>query len=129
MHETAATYSPQSNGKAERLNRTLLNMAKQMLLYVPSRFFNLLWADTINSGNYIRNELQSKNSAKPVTPYELVQGEVLNVSNIRKFGGLAYTHIPKKFKVKNWMQLKMRTFLLDFICFPFIKYFVLNQEK
>lgn len=36
-HELSATYSPESNGKAERINRTLIYIARPLLSHAPSK--------------------------------------------------------------------------------------------
>lgn len=48
-------YTPQLNGIAERKNRTLIEMAKCLLLdaKLPKKF----WGEAINTANYIQNRL------------------------------------------------------------------------
>lgn len=99
VNETTAPYSPECSGIAKILNGTLLNMARPMLPYVPSRFRNLLWVEVINSMNYIWKPLLTKSLLKPMMPYEMVYGEVPTVSNMWRIGSFVYTHIPKKIQV------------------------------
>lgn len=35
VHEVTTAYSPESNGNKERLNPTLMNIARTMELYIP----------------------------------------------------------------------------------------------
>ena len=51
IHEVTAPYSPQSNGVAERKNRTLMDMVNSMLisLGVPEN----LWGEALVSACYI----------------------------------------------------------------------------
>lgn len=52
-----ADYTPQQNGVAERYNRTLVEMARCMLLH--SSMSQNFWAEAINTANYIRNRCPS----------------------------------------------------------------------
>ena len=56
-HHTTAPDSPQSNGRAERLNRTLVEMVRAMLYQanLPESF----WAEAMSSAAYILNFLRS----------------------------------------------------------------------
>ena len=51
-HQTTVAYTPQQNGKAERLNRTLLDRMRAML--IESGLPELLWAEAMSTANYIR---------------------------------------------------------------------------
>jgi len=57
-HQTTAPYTSQSNGKAERLNRTLEEAVRAMLFYanMPEKF----WADAMVTATYVSNFLPSK---------------------------------------------------------------------
>ena len=52
-HELAVPYSPEQNGVAERMNRTLLESARSMMVHagLPDRF----WAEAVECAAYIRN--------------------------------------------------------------------------
>lgn len=97
VHQLSPPHSPESNGKAERLNRTLLDMARTMLLdasNIPNH--KVLWAEAVNTANYIRNRLYSSASNDPnKTPYEMVMGSKPNLSHFPTFGSRAFVHIPK----------------------------------
>lgn len=61
VQEFSAPYSSESNGKAERLNRTIMDMARTLLAStenIPSK--DELWAEALNHANYLRNRLHSK---------------------------------------------------------------------
>ena len=51
--ETTAPYSPSQNGVAERFNRTLLELARAML--IASKLPTFLWDGAISHANYPRN--------------------------------------------------------------------------
>jgi Integrase core domain len=58
VHQTTAAYSPQSNGKAERLNRTLAESIRAMLFHanMPATF----WAEAMATAVYTLNFLPSE---------------------------------------------------------------------
>ncbi|KAJ0881981.1 putative RNA-directed DNA polymerase [Helianthus annuus] len=67
VHECTPPYSPQSNGVAERKNRTLKEMMNVML--ISSGVNREMWWDAILSANYLLNKIPLKN--RDETPYEL----------------------------------------------------------
>ncbi len=52
-HYTSVAYCPQSNGKAERLNQTLIEKARCMIIAAKVNYN--LWTTAIDTANYIRN--------------------------------------------------------------------------
>ncbi|GIL87679.1 hypothetical protein Vretifemale_15713, partial [Volvox reticuliferus] len=90
-HELSAPYSPQQNGKAERLNRTLLDKVRAML--AESGVSKSLWHEALSTACYLRN--RSPLAGKSKTPYESFTGDVPDVSHLRVFGCVAYAHVPK----------------------------------
>lgn len=91
-HQKTMPYSPQSNGKAERLNRTLMEKARAMLS--EANLPESLWGEAITTANYLRNRSPTANSDK--TPWERMFGKKPDLSNLRTFGSKAFVHIPKK---------------------------------
>jgi transposase InsO family protein len=92
VHETTTPYTPEQNGKAERLNRTLVESARAMLhdAQLPKRF----WAEAIVMANYLR--VRSPTASGTSTPYEDFTGDKPDISNLRVFGSIAYVHTPKE---------------------------------
>ena len=89
-HETTVPHSPQQNGIAERMNRTLQEAALSMILHAGlSKNF---WAEAVCSAAYIRNRVIT--TATGVTPYERWYGKKPDISNFRVFGCTAYAHVP-----------------------------------
>lgn len=76
-------YNPEQNGIAERKNRTLLDMARCLL--IQSELSSTFWAEAVNTANYIRNRCPTK-SLNGRTPYELWTGETPDISNLKEFG-------------------------------------------
>ena len=95
-HEKTAPYTPEQNGAAERLNRTLMDRSRAMLLdaHLPQH----LWAEAVVTANYIRN--RSPVTSETKTPWELFYGSPPDVSHMRVFGCNAYAHIPKTLRRK-----------------------------
>ena len=96
MLETTVRYSPEQNGAAERLNRTLLDKVRPMLedAHLPKS----LWAEALATANYLRN--RSPVSGRDKTPIELLTGTKPDVSHLRIFGISCYALIPKQLRNK-----------------------------
>ncbi|KAF1318037.1 Integrase catalytic core protein, partial [Globisporangium splendens] len=95
-HEKTAPYTPQQNGMAERMNRTLVEMARCMLYHesVDKKW----WAEAVNTAAWIVNRIP--NSVNTKTPHELIYGRRPNMKNLKVFGALGYAHIPKEKRKK-----------------------------
>ena len=98
VHELTSTYSPESNGKAERLNRTLIDMARTMLMNINSDWIQQrLWAEAVNTANFLRNRMFcTASNDKSKTPYETIMNKQPYLGHIREFGSKAFVHIPKQ---------------------------------
>ncbi len=61
-HQQSCAYTPQQNGVAERMNRTLKDLVRAMLKHknVPEEF----WAEALSTAAYIRNRVTSKSLPK-----------------------------------------------------------------
>ena len=56
-HNTSVEYCPQSNRKAERVNRTLITKARCML--IEANVGLNLWTAAVETANYLRNRSPS----------------------------------------------------------------------
>lgn len=98
-HQTSIAYVKQQNGTAERMNRTLQDKARCLLLNseLPLKF----WGEAMNTAAYVRNRLPSR-SIDDQIPEEVWSGRKVNLSNLRIFGCLAYAHVPKEKRDSKW---------------------------
>ena len=105
LHVTTVPHSPQQNGVAERMNRTLQEAALSMILHAGlSKAF---WAEAVCNAAYVRNRVIT--TATAVTPYERWYGKKPDVSNLRVFGCTAYAHVPDASRQKlDQKAVKMR---------------------
>ncbi|GJZ52629.1 ribonuclease H-like domain-containing protein [Tanacetum coccineum] len=81
--EYSNARTPQQNGVAERMNRTLIEAARTMLAdsLLPTTF----WAEVVNTACYIFNWVRVTKPQNK-TPYELLFGHKPIISYIRPFG-------------------------------------------
>ncbi|CAL9004444.1 unnamed protein product, partial [Prunus brigantina] len=84
------SYSPQQNGVAERKNRTIMEMAKCMMIEkkMPLEF----WAEAVNTAVYVQNRCPTKALDKK-TPFEAYSGRKPGVKHLKVFGSLCYAHV------------------------------------
>ena len=90
------TYSPQSNGVAERKNRTLQEMMNAML--ISSGLPKNMWAETILSTNYLLNKVSKKKAEK--IPYGLWKGRQPPYKYLQVWGCLAKVAVPSPKNVR-----------------------------
>ena len=102
-HERTIPKTPEQNGVAERLNQTLVETVRSMLLdsKLPQKF----WAEALSTATYLRNRSPTK-VIEGMTPHEAWAKEKPQVKHLRVFGCDAYVHIPKDERQK--LDSKMR---------------------
>jgi transposase InsO family protein len=84
--------TPQQNGVAERMNRTLLERARCMLSNAGlGREF---WAEAVNTACYLVNRSPST-AIDCKTPHEIWSGESADYNSLRVFGCAAYFHVTE----------------------------------
>ena len=83
-------HTPQQNGVAERMNRTLLERARCMLSNAGME--KDFWAEAVNTACYLVNRSPST-AIECKTPFEMWSGKPCDYSNLKVFGCPAYYHV------------------------------------
>jgi len=94
-HEPTSPHSPQSNGKAERLNYTLEEYTRAMLY--QANMLKAFWAEAVTTAAYILNRLPSDSVNR--IPYKLWYNKPLSMTDLKAlkpFRCIVHTHVPKK---------------------------------
>jgi len=82
----APAYTPELNAIAERVNRTIEDASRSML--IQANLPTCLWPFAVKHVVYVRNRVA--HSTTNQTPYSLVTGEKPNLKNVRVFGCAAF---------------------------------------
>ena len=91
-HHLTMPGLPQSNGKAERFNRTIMD--KAMAMQHTAGLSKGFWELAVNAAVHIFNRSPT-HTLKWRTPYELWHsGKVPDVSHLHVFGCKGYMHAP-----------------------------------
>ena len=104
VQQTTPSYSPQSNGIAERMNRTLQDKARTIML--ESGLPGSLWGEILLTSCVLRN--LTPTSSLPVTPLQMWTGVKPSVEHLRVMGCKAFCQLDKieqqgKYGAKAWM--------------------------
>nr|GEV23689.1 retrovirus-related Pol polyprotein from transposon TNT 1-94 [Tanacetum cinerariifolium] len=86
-HETSVARSPQQNGVVKRRNRTLIKVARTMLIYAQAPLF--LWAKAVATACFTQNRSIIR-LRRGKTPYELLHNKLPDLSFFHVFGALCY---------------------------------------
>jgi transposase InsO family protein len=89
-HRFTVHDTPESNGVAERLNRTLLEKTRAMLL--ESGLPKTLWGYAILHANYLRNRTHTR-ALPDKTPYEMTLQEKPNLKDVHTWGIEVYVKV------------------------------------
>lgn len=96
IHQTSAPYTPEQNGLAERMNRTIVERARSLL--VAANLPKIFWAEAVSTVAYLINRSPTKGHGR--TPEEIWTGVKPDLSHLKVFGCKAFVHVPKKFRRK-----------------------------
>ena len=108
LQDLACSYSPEMNGKAERMNRTLSEMARCMLIGsgLPKKY----WEFAYHYAAWVQNRcIVPQNKVK--TAFELLNRTQPSVAEAKVFGCMAQVFIPekqRKRKAKNKLDPRAR---------------------
>ena len=103
IHERTPRYSSESNGVAERKNRTLTDLVNAML--DTGGLSKAWWGEALLTASHVLNRVPNRNKAQ--TPYEIWMGRKPSLSYLRTWGCLAKVNIPinkkRKLGLKQWI--------------------------
>ncbi|KAG8989072.1 hypothetical protein FRB90_002415 [Tulasnella sp. 427] len=112
QHQRTTVYTPQQNGVAEWLNRTLNDGVVSCLL--DANMGDEYWADAVLYMMYTRNRSPSR-SIPGFVPYTLWNKETKpSVAHLRPFGCTAYVHVPKKVRKGKRAPKSIKTVFLGY---------------
>ncbi|XP_063230709.1 copia protein isoform X1 [Bacillus rossius redtenbacheri] len=86
--------NPSQNGMAERINRTLLEKTRCLLL--DSNFGKEMWGEAIMTATYLTNRLATSALPNGIVPAERWYNHKPDLSKIKVFGCPAYSFIHKE---------------------------------
>lgn len=92
-------YTPQQNGKSERENRTIVEMARSLMHARDNIIPQGLWAELINTATYILNRT-APTCVEGKSPFELWHKKKPRIRHLRVIGSICYPHIPNKCRRK-----------------------------
>ena len=107
-HEQTVPKTPEQNGVAERMNRTLVESVRSML--IDAKLPIAFWAEALSTAIYLRNRSPSK-AVKDTTHFEVWRQKKPTATHLRVVGCKAYTHIPKDERGKLDKKAQMCTFV------------------
>lgn len=96
-HESSTPYTPQQNGRAERLNRTILN--KVRCLMFNGSFKKIFWAELVSTAVYLINRTPVK-LLNMKTPEEVFYGKKPNLSHLKIIGCKTMVLVPPEKRKK-----------------------------
>lgn len=97
VHLLSVPYTPQQNGRIERLNGVLISSATAMLS--DAKLSKRFWQDAVSTASYIYNRLPHKPIMNKI-PYELLYKKQATYDNFRVFGCKVFFYLPKNFQHK-----------------------------
>ncbi len=108
-HQLTVPKTPEQNGVAERMNRTLVQSVKSML--TDAKLPQKSWAKTLSTATYPRNRRQST-EVKRKTPFEAWTCKKPDVNHVRVFECKAYSHVVKDERKKTGFEKARKCILL-----------------
>ena len=93
QHQLTVAYTPQQNGVAERMNRTLLDCVRSLIH--TAQLDKNFWAEALSTAVHIRNRVTSRSLPHNTTPYQRWMGKIPDLSYLRVFGCKCWFVIPK----------------------------------
>ena len=91
-------YTPQLNGVAERMNRTLVECARCMIEHagLPKTY----WGEAIMTSVFLRNRCPTRSIVMDMSPYQVWTERKPVLTNLKVFGCHAFVTVPKQKRSK-----------------------------
>jgi transposase InsO family protein len=96
-HQNTTPYTPQQNGVAKRMNRTLMDKERSMLSGVG--IAKEFWAEVVETARYLVN-MSPFSVLVDTTPNEVWFRNKPSVAHLKVFGYDAFVHVPKEKRSK-----------------------------
>jgi hypothetical protein len=98
QHATSPAYTPQFQGKVERMNRTVGGQAHAMRVgaELGEQFWDLAWDCAV----FLRNRSPTAANAGNMTPFEAIFGRRPDLHMLKVFGCRAEALVPKQVRLK-----------------------------
>ena len=97
-HECLSSYDPEQNGRAERQNRTIVEMMNTLKGDANVPIF--LWAELANTAAYLRDSIPLYR-LDGKTSFDIWLGHKPDVSHLRVIGSRAFAFVPYGRKLNN----------------------------
>lgn len=112
VFEPSPPYCQSKNGAAERFLQTICGRVRAMLkdAQLPWSF----WAECVRSALYVHNRSPTRVLGNS-TPYEKMFGVAPAIHHLRRFGCLAYRHIPKALQASKFSERSERVMFLGYV--------------
>lgn len=90
-------YTPEQNGCAERTNRTVVELARKMM--VAHNIPKFLCAESVNTAVHVLNRT-GPSQVVGKSPYEAFTGKSAWIKKLHAFGAMCFVHVPKEKRKK-----------------------------
>ena len=125
--QLTAPYSPSQNGIAERMNRTLAELARAMIN--GQRLPEFLWEHAVEHAAYVRNRAYTR-VLEGETPYQAWHGVKPNVTHLREFGAPVWVLIQGQTRPRKILSKSARRAYVGFEDGPkAVKYYNAETRK
>ncbi|CAI5943979.1 unnamed protein product [Closterium sp. NIES-65] len=92
-HQTSLPHTPQQNGVAERVNRTLMDRVRAMT--TGASLSSKFWPYALGYAAWLHNRISCSSNPSAHSPYFMMMGKAADVSMARTFGCLCYFLPPQ----------------------------------
>lgn len=109
--EFTIRYTPEQNGVAERMNRTILERARCMIL--GCNLGKAFWSEAVLAAVYLinRSPTSALNEDVPVRKWF---NEPIKLSKLKVFGCIAYLHMPKELITEKFESRSKKCYFIGY---------------